>query len=79
MLYEDVKKAVERFTIEELRQLREYIAVRERSIMLKPGTVDMPTLLDALTDIRQGLNEEDFTEIERAMNEEYIEPLDKNL
>lgn len=79
MLLDDVKKAVKRFSTDELRQLREYIEVQERAMSLKSGTVDVPTLLDALAEIRQGLNDEDFAEIERAMNEEYIEPLDHNV
>ena len=61
---------------EELRQLREYIEDREQAIRLRSGTVDMDSLLAALEDIRTGLSEEEFAEIERAMNEEYIEPLD---
>ncbi len=47
---------------------------------LQSGTVNLDELLVALEDIREGLNVEDFAEIERAMNEEYIEPLNtKNL
>lgn len=76
MMFDDVKKAVSRFSAEELRQLREYIEAREQQIVLHPGTVDMNSLLAALEDIREGLSEEDFAEIERAMNEEYIEALD---
>jgi hypothetical protein len=76
MLFDDVKKAVDRFSPEELRRLREYIENREQTLKLQPGTVDMDSLLVALEDIRAGLSEEEFAEIERAMNEEYIEPLD---
>lgn len=76
MMFDDVKKAVARFSAEELRQLREYIEGREQQIVLHSGTVDMNSLLAALEDIREGLSEEDFAEIERAMNEEYIEALD---
>ena len=39
-------------------------------------TVNMDELLAALEDIREGLSEEDFVEIERAMNDEYIESED---
>jgi len=76
MLFDDVKKAVDRFSPEELRRLREYIENREQTLKLQPGTVDMDSLLAALADIRAGLSDEEFAEIERAMNEEYIEPLD---
>ena len=37
-------------------------------IDLQSGTVNMDELLSALEDIREGLSEEDFAEIERAMN-----------
>jgi hypothetical protein len=76
MVFEDVKKAVDRFSLHELRRLREYIEGREQQIELRPGTIDIDALLSALTDIRAGMTEEEFAEIERAMNEEYIEPLD---
>ena len=76
MVFEDVKKAVDRFSLHELRRLREYIEGREQQIELRPGTVDMDTLLSALEDIRAGMTEAEFAEIERAMNEEYIEALD---
>ena len=76
MLFDDVKKAVDRFSSEELRRLREYIENREQTLKLQPGTVNMDSLLAALEDIRTGLSDEEFAEIERAMNEEYIEPLD---
>ena len=76
MVFEDVKKAVDRFSPEELRQLRAYIEGREQQIDLRPGTVDMETLLSALDDIRAGMTQAEFAEIERAMNGAYIEALD---
>jgi len=76
MLFDDMKKVVDGFSPQELRQLREYIERRERQTTLHPNTVDMAALLNALQDIRADMTEEDFAEIERAMNEEYIEPLD---
>ncbi len=39
-------------------------------------TVNMDELLAALEDIREGLSEEDFAEIEQAMNDEYIKAED---
>jgi hypothetical protein len=60
MLFDDVKKAVDRFSPEELRRLREYIENREQTLKLQPGTVDMDSLLAALEDIRAGLSEEEF-------------------
>jgi hypothetical protein len=78
MVLEEVKKAVDHFSLNELRQLREYIQGREQQIDLRPGTVDMDVLLSALEEIRAGMTKEEFAEIERAMNEEYIEPLDSD-
>ncbi|TVR19956.1 MAG: hypothetical protein EA396_11460 [Anaerolineaceae bacterium] len=76
MIFDDVKKAVTHFSPEQLRQLREYIEDQEQKFVLRPATVNMDDLLTALADIREGLAQEDFAEIERAMNEEYIEALD---
>jgi len=45
---------------------------------LQAGTVDMDSLLVALEDIRAGLTDEEFAEIERAMNAAYVEPPDPN-
>jgi len=70
MVLDEVLKAVDGFSRQELRQLREYIEGREQQIELRPGTVDMTSLLSALQDIRAGMTEEEFAEIERAMNEE---------
>ncbi len=72
MILEDVLKAVDGFSRSELQQLREYVERREQQIELRPGTVDMMALLSALDDIRAGLTEAEFAEIEWAMNEEYI-------
>jgi hypothetical protein len=76
MILDEVLQAVDHLSHEELQRLRERIENREQQIALRPGTVDMNVLLSALEDIRVGLTEEEFAEIERAMNEEYIEPLD---
>ena len=45
---------------------------------LQAGTVDMDSLLAALEEIRAGLTDEEFAEIEQAMNAEYVEPPDTN-
>lgn len=76
MLLEEVTKAVDRLSLNELRQLQQYIQGREQQIELRAETVNMDALLSALEDIRAGLSEDEFPEIEQAMNEEYIEPLD---
>ena len=56
MLFDDVKRAVDRFSLDELRRLHEYIE-------------NMKSLMAALEDIRAGLSEAEFAEIEQAMNE----------
>ena len=50
----------------------------ESDIKVQPGTVDMDSLLAALEEIRAGLTDEEFAEIEQAMNAEYVEPLEPN-
>jgi hypothetical protein len=70
MIFADVLKAVERFSSEELQALREYLAARQQQLELRAGTVDMEALLNALDEIRVWLTDEEFAEIERAMNEE---------
>jgi len=68
MILGDVLKAVDHLSHDELQRLRERIENREQQIALRPGTVNMNALLSALEDIRAGLTEEEFAEIERAMN-----------
>jgi hypothetical protein len=62
-MFSDVIKAVDEFTADQLRQLREYIQQREQQIEFKAGTLNMDELVNGL---------EEMHEIERAMNEEYI-------
>jgi hypothetical protein len=76
MIFTEVIKAVDDFSPDQLRRLREYIQQREQQIKLKAGTVNMDELLEGLEEMRAGLINEQFREIERAMNEEYIESLD---
>ena len=77
MIFTDVMKAVDHLSSEQLRQLREYIQQREQQIHLKAGTLNMAEFLNGLEEMRAGLSDEAFREIERAMNEEYTDPLDK--
>ncbi|MBL8155821.1 MAG: hypothetical protein JNM70_16685 [Anaerolineae bacterium] len=78
MILTDVMKALDQFSPDQLRQLREYIQQRVQQIELKAGTLNMDDLLEGLEEMRAGLTDEEFGEIERAMNEEYIEPLGKD-
>lgn len=75
MIFTDVMKAVDEFSVDQLRQLREYIQQREQQLELQAGTLNIEQLLEGLAEMRAGLTEAEFHEIERAMNEEYIEPL----
>ncbi len=78
----EIISAVEQLSPEEWRQLREYMERREAKIThskeLHAGTVDMDTLMQALAEISAGLSDEEFAEIECAMNEEYIEPMNED-
>ena len=69
MMLTEVLKAVDQFSPDQLRELREYIEQREQQIELQAGTLDMDELLQDLAELRAGLTEEEFREIERAMNE----------
>jgi hypothetical protein len=68
MMIEDVLKAVEGFSADELHQLKVLIDQREQQRVLRPGTLNMEALLNGLAQIREGLTDEEFAESERAMN-----------
>lgn len=70
MTLTDVMKAIAEFSADQLRQLRNYIQQREQQMELKAGTLNMDELLEGLEEMRAGLTDEEFREIERAMNEE---------
>jgi hypothetical protein len=78
MVLSDVLKIVDRFSKEDLRQLREYIEGREQEQEVIAPTFDLQALLSGLEEMRAGITEAEFHEIERAMNEEYVEPLDES-
>ncbi|MCU0514014.1 MAG: hypothetical protein MUE40_15770 [Anaerolineae bacterium] len=76
---QDVKEAVDRFSPEELRELREYLDRRTDEIQVsRPLTPEerIRRLQEAATAIRAGFNDEEWDEIEQAMNAETIEPVD---
>jgi GAF domain-containing protein len=77
MTLTEMIEAVDRLSADQLRQLREYIQLREQQEKLEAGTLNMSALLAGLEQLRAGLTEEQYREIERAMNEEYVEPVDK--
>lgn len=79
MIFDDVMKALDSLSSAELRQLKKQIENREQILKLQSGTVDMDSLLTALENIRAGLSDEEYSVIEKAMNEEYIESLDSDV
>lgn len=72
MMFTTVISAVVQFSPDQLWQLREYIQQREQQRTaneLKVGTLNMDELLE---EMRAGLTDEEFSEIERAMNAESL-------
>jgi len=81
MTLQDVIKAVETLSPEELRQLREFLDQLEGT----PSPAhDLPPeerirRLDAAVEaLREGLTQAELDEMTDAMNTEYIEPFDKD-
>jgi hypothetical protein len=82
MTLQDVIKAVDQLSPEELRELREYIEQREGTHSpvqaLTPG--ERIRRLDAAVEaIREGMTQAELDEMTVAMNAEYIEPFDEDL
>jgi hypothetical protein len=71
-----VRDLIADFTAEELEELREYIR-EDESPRLRAGTLNVDAFLQGLAEMREGLTLEEYAEIERAMNEEYVEGQDK--
>lgn len=67
LMFTDVIKAIEQFSPEEVQALRAQLEAREQQLELRAGTVNMEALLSALEQLRAGLTDEEFAEIERAM------------
>ncbi len=76
MIYQDVIQAVDGLSVDEVRQLREYLRQKEEQSQLRAGTLNVEALLNGLKILSEGLSDDAFSEIERAMNEEFVEPLD---
>lgn len=74
---QEVKQAVEHFSAEELLELRAYLDAQSNvASTLQAGTMDINALLAAARALRDGIPDEEWQEIEKAMNEEYIQPVD---
>jgi uncharacterized protein YeeX (DUF496 family) len=78
MTLDELIRAVDRLSDEELRQLRDYVnqrQVREQdNTELRAGTMNVDALMRAVDQIREGLTEQEIETMIAAMNEEYIEP-----
>ncbi|MBK8022739.1 MAG: hypothetical protein IPK19_15230 [Chloroflexi bacterium] len=72
---QEVKAAVDHLSPDERAELRAYLDQGEVRV-LRAGTMDVDALLEAARQIREGFTDEEWEEVERAMNEEYIEPVD---
>jgi hypothetical protein len=82
MTLQDVMKAVDQLSPEELRELRQYIEQREGL----PWPVQALTpeerarrLDEAFEQLRDGLTQAELDEMTEAMNAEYIEPVDEDV
>jgi hypothetical protein len=71
MTMEELKEAVDILSHEEQQHLQDYINQKQSQAM------DIDALFQALDEIRAGFSDKEFAELERDMNFEYIEPLDK--
>lgn len=72
---QEVKEAIDYLSPEERAELRAYLDERE-TITLRAGTMNIDTLLEAVRKMHKGITESEWDEIEQAMNQEYIEPVD---
>jgi hypothetical protein len=90
--WEDVQKLEQRIDARRQRESDEHEPARPSAGVMaeiaellaeaKPADLerkplDVDGLLDAFAELREGISPEEFAEIERAMNEEYIEPPDE--
>ena len=78
---EEVKEAVDHFSPEELRELREHLEKRVVEILTQQhlsAEERIRRLDEAAQAIREGFTEAEWKAVEQAMNEEYIEPWDES-
>jgi uncharacterized protein YeeX (DUF496 family) len=74
MTLDEILQIVDKFSLKDKQQLREYLEREERKQLAN----EKIRRLDAgFAAMRQGLSEADLDAITHAMNEEYIEPTDK--
>jgi hypothetical protein len=81
-MLDELMRAVDELSDEELRQLRDYVNQRhtsdEEDTELRAGTMNVDALMRAVDEIREGLTQQELDEMIAAMNEEYIEPFDES-
>lgn len=78
---EEVKNAIDHFSTEELHELRDHMEKRIVEILTQhplPPDERIRRLDEAAHAIREGFTQEEWEAVERAMNEEYIEPWDES-
>lgn len=79
MTLKDIQTAIDALSFEEIKQLRAYLEQRETD--LQPGRGKTPQerirlLHEAVTEIREGLTQEELDQLTEDMNSEYIEDVD---
>jgi uncharacterized protein YeeX (DUF496 family) len=82
MTFQDVIKAVDALSPEELRQLRAYIDQREgidRPVHSLSPEERIRRMKTAAAAIREGMTKEQLDEMIEDMNAEYIEPVDEDI
>lgn len=76
----EVMKAVDELSPEDLRQLRDYVNQRATQTAHPLSPEERIRRLDAAARaIREGFTDEEWRQIERDMNAEYVEPVDEDL
>lgn len=74
---QEVKEAIDHFSPEELRELREHLEKRAVQILTQqplPAEERIRRLDEAAKAIHEGFTEAEWEAVEKSMNEEYIEP-----
>ena len=76
---QEMKEAIDHLSPEERAELRAYLDQGEaQKTALRAGTMNIDVLQEAARAIREGFTDEEWEEVERAMNEEYIELVDED-
>lgn len=78
---QEVKEAVDHLSPEELRELREHLEKRVVEILTQhhlPPDERIRLLDEAAQAIREGFTHAEWNVVEKAMNEEYVEPWDES-